>query len=93
MQRGQAISKREWKLLRVAVVGVTDHAYVGRLFFGDSETGKVVWDCDCRPSDACWLALSTDAPMLVKKAVWMDHAVQMKETAAYKVSAIAMRQL
>ncbi len=25
--------------------------YHGRLFFGDANSGEVVWDCDCRPSD------------------------------------------
>ncbi len=34
-----------------------DSTYIGRLFFGDADTGNVVWDCDCRPSDGCWLAL------------------------------------
>lgn len=56
LERGQAISKRDWKLVRVAVVSLSEQTYKGRLFFGDSE-GNVVWDCDCRPSDACWLAL------------------------------------
>ncbi len=57
LQRGQDISKKDWKLLQVAVVNMTGSSYIGRLFFGDAETGNVVWDCDCRPSDACWLAL------------------------------------
>jgi hypothetical protein len=25
--------------------------YHGRLYFGDANSGEVVWDCDCRPSD------------------------------------------
>lgn len=33
------------------------NTFVGRIFFGDPATGQVAWDCDCRPSDACWLAL------------------------------------
>lgn len=44
-------------MLRVAIVELRDTTYIGRLFFGDSETGSAVWDCDCRPSDGCWLAL------------------------------------
>ena len=43
--------------MQVAVVNMTGNSYIGRLFFGDAETGNIVWDCDCRPSDACWLAL------------------------------------
>eukprot|EP00884_Botryococcus_braunii_P000107 jgi/Botrbrau1/10097/Bobra.20_2s0005.1 len=56
LERGQAISKKEWKVVRVAVVALGDQTYIGRIFFGDSD-GNVVWDCDCRPSDGCWLAL------------------------------------
>ncbi len=56
LMRGQDISKREWKLVRGAVVEMRGNTYVGRLFFGDSE-GNVVWDCDCRPSDALYMTL------------------------------------
>jgi bifunctional DNase/RNase len=62
LQRGQDISKRDWKVLRVAIVELRDSTYIGRLFFGDADTGNVVWDCDCRPSDGCWLALKV-APL------------------------------
>lgn len=24
---------------------------------GDPDTNEVAWDCDCRPSDGCWLSL------------------------------------
>lgn len=62
LERGQEISKREWKLIRVAIVAMENSTYIGRLFFGDKETGEVVWDCDCRPSDGMWLSfqVSTD---------------------------------
>ena len=56
LERGQEISKREWKLIRVAIVDIQNSTYIGRLFFGDRETGEVVWDCDCRPSDGMWLS-------------------------------------
>jgi hypothetical protein len=56
LERGQEISKKEWKLVRMAIVAMGDSTYIGRVFFGDAE-GNVVWDCDCRPSDGCWLAL------------------------------------
>eukprot|EP00955_Chlamydomonas_euryale_P014628 157146-Chlamydomonas_euryale.AAC.2 len=48
---------RQWSLLRVAVIGLRDDVFVGRLFFGDPETGVVAWDCDCRPSDGCFLSI------------------------------------
>jgi hypothetical protein len=56
-QRGHSISKRDWTLLRVAVVACVNDVYYGRLFFGDPETQQVLWDCDVRPSDATFLAL------------------------------------
>ena len=61
LQRGQDISKRDWKVLRVAIVELRDQTYIGRLFFGDADSGAVVWDCDCRPSDGCWIALKVGA--------------------------------
>ena len=64
LQRGQEVSKRDWKVLRVAIVELRDQTYIGRLFFGDADSGAVVWDCDCRPSDGCWIALKVRlAPM------------------------------
>ena len=41
----------------MAIVDLQQQTYIGRLFFGDADSGAVVWDCDCRPSDGCWLAL------------------------------------
>lgn len=70
LQRGQEISKKEWKLLHVAIVAMADNAYVARLFFGDAETGDIVWDVDCRPSDASWLALKSKCPIYMHKDVW-----------------------
>lgn len=57
LERGQQVSRRSWGVLRVAVVELRGNTFVGRVFFGDAATGAVAWDCDCRPSDACWLAL------------------------------------
>ena len=48
---------KDFKLLHVAVVDLQSYAYIGRAFFGNPATGQLTWDCDCRPSDACWLAL------------------------------------
>lgn len=56
-QRGKQISKRDWTLLRVAVVACVNDVYYGRLFFGDPDTQEVMWDTDVRPSDATFLAL------------------------------------
>lgn len=56
-QRGRAMSKRDWTLLRVAVVACVSDVYYGRLFFGDPDTQQVLWDTDVRPSDATFLAL------------------------------------
>lgn len=56
LQRGKELSKRDWRLERVAIVELRGMAYIGRLFFGDG-AGGAAWDCDCRPSDGCWLSL------------------------------------
>lgn len=60
-QRGRAMSKRDWTLLRVAVVACVNDVYYGRLFFGDPDTQQVLWDTDVRPSDATFLALKVGA--------------------------------
>ena len=57
LERGQELSKREWKLIRVAIVEMRDSTYIGRIFFGDCESGESVYDMDCRPSDGLWLSL------------------------------------
>lgn len=57
LERGQELSKREWKLVRVAIVEMRDSTYIGRIFFGDRESGESVYDMDCRPSDGLWLSL------------------------------------
>ena len=62
LQRGQEISRSDWKLLRMAIVELREFVFIGRLFFGKEDTGEVVWDCDCRPSDGAWLALKVNCP-------------------------------
>ena len=57
VQQAQSSNPRHWGLLRVAIVGLKDDVYIARLFFGDPVTQEVVWDCDCRPSDACFLSI------------------------------------
>lgn len=79
LQRGQEISKRTWGILRVAVVELRGNTFLGRVFFGDPSTGTVAWDCDCRPSDACWLALKSKAPIYVHHQVWEDSAMLLRE--------------
>ena len=61
--RGQEISNRDWKLIRVAIVEMRDNTYIGRLFFGDKEADESVYDIDCRPSDGIWLSLKVGHPM------------------------------
>ncbi|KAL3148350.1 hypothetical protein ABBQ38_013807 [Trebouxia sp. C0009 RCD-2024] len=73
LQRGQDISNRDWKLLRVAIVDMRNNTYVARLFFGNQETGEVAWDCDCRPSDGLWLSKQAKCPMYVHKSVWFEN--------------------
>jgi hypothetical protein len=57
MEKAMSENCRHWTLLKVAIVGLQNDVFVGRLFFGDPLTGKVHWDCDCRPSDGCFLSI------------------------------------
>lgn len=79
LQRGQAISKSDWGLARVAIVDLRGGTFIGRLFFGDRDAGKIYWDCDCRPSDGVWLALQSKCPVFVSKAVWNLAAVPLSK--------------
>uniref|UniRef100_A0A383VQ72 BFN domain-containing protein n=1 Tax=Tetradesmus obliquus TaxID=3088 RepID=A0A383VQ72_TETOB len=82
-QRGRSISKRDWTLLRVAVVSCVNDVYYGRLFFGDPETQQVLWDCDVRPSDATFLALKAKAPIYVKKSVWEACSTSLRHSSTW----------
>ncbi|KAF8067229.1 hypothetical protein HT031_002276 [Scenedesmus sp. PABB004] len=82
-QRGRTISRRDWTLLRVAVVACVNDVYYGRLFFGDPETGAVHWDCDVRPSDATFLALKAKAPMYVKRTVWDACSAPLRNSSTW----------
>ena len=86
LQRGMAISKREWTVLRVAVVGMTQSAYLGRIFFGNKVTGEVCWDVDSRPSDATWLAIRTGAPIYINKSIWEASATPFDEFLGHSFS-------
>ena len=69
--RGKEISTQQWELEKVAIVRLEGGIYYGRLFFGSKESGTI-WDCDCRPSDAMWLASRQNCPIFVHKDVWEE---------------------
>ncbi|KAK9863449.1 hypothetical protein WJX84_004880 [Apatococcus fuscideae] len=77
LERGMETQRTQWQLLRVAIVELRDFTFIGRIFLGDRETGIVAWDCDCRPSDAVWLAQKTHAPMYVHKQVWRENSTPL----------------
>eukprot|EP01024_Parvocaulis_polyphysoides_P062020 TRINITY_DN6979_c0_g1_i3.p1 TRINITY_DN6979_c0_g1~~TRINITY_DN6979_c0_g1_i3.p1 ORF type:complete len:354 (+),score=37.98 TRINITY_DN6979_c0_g1_i3:104-1063(+) len=77
LERGKEISSAHWGLLRVAVVELKTNVFHGRLFFGDTRTGKAVWDCDCRPSDGSWLAIKYNVPIYVHQEVWKECAREL----------------
>lgn len=81
LSRGQEISKKDWRLVRVAIVDLRNNVYYGRLFFGETgaDGDKIVWDCDCRPSDACWLSIKAGCPIFIKQDVFDDHAVSIAD--------------
>jgi len=69
----------EWHLLHVAIVDIRDDVFIGRLFFGNPETGEIRWDCDCRPSDACWLSMKRMCPLYIHNAVWETCAQSLQK--------------
>eukprot|EP01023_Acetabularia_acetabulum_P025230 TRINITY_DN24173_c0_g2_i1.p2 TRINITY_DN24173_c0_g2~~TRINITY_DN24173_c0_g2_i1.p2 ORF type:complete len:337 (-),score=61.40 TRINITY_DN24173_c0_g2_i1:1859-2869(-) len=77
LERGKEISSNHWGVLRVAVVELKSNVFHGRLFFGDTRTGKAMWDCDCRPSDGSWIAIKYNVPIYVHKQVWKECARQL----------------
>lgn len=91
-QRGRAMSKRDWTLLRVAVVQCVNDVYYGRLFFGDPDTQQVMWDTDVRPSDATFLALKAGAPIYVRKSVWDACSTPLRNSSTWPTVAYARRQ-
>lgn len=74
IERGKELSIQDWHLLHVAIVELKENTFIGRLFFGDPETNEISWDCDCRPSDGCWLALKKMCPLYVHNDVWEECA-------------------
>ena len=81
LERGQEISKRDWRVVRVAIVELRQQTYIGRLFFGD-DAGVVMWDCDCRPSDGCWLALKVWASPSAHNALLSRHTTAARQRPA-----------
>ena len=43
-----------------------------------------MWDCDCRPSDATFLAMKAGAPIHVNKRVWNEASTRLKDTHAFE---------
>ncbi|GBF87861.1 hypothetical protein Rsub_00573 [Raphidocelis subcapitata] len=76
--------REDWKLLRASIVDLRNDVFVARLFFGDPATGEVKWDCDCRPSDATFLAMKSGAPIFVHKRVWNEAATRLRDTHAFE---------
>ncbi len=64
LERGMETHRGKWQVLRVAIVEIREFCYIGRVFFGNRETGEGAWDCDCRPSDAVWLAQKVHTIMI-----------------------------
>lgn len=79
LERGKEISKRDWTVVRVAITGLADSTFLGRIFFGDRLTGQVAWDVDCRPSDATWLAIKSGAPIYIHQSVWDTVSAPLEE--------------
>lgn len=85
LERAHSRDAKKWSLLRVAIVNLEANTFIGRLFFGDAETGEVMWDCDCRPSDGCYLSLRAHCPFFVHKRVWDQTCVPLRSSSVYKL--------
>lgn len=76
------LAKSNWTLSHVAIVDLRNGVFIGRLFFGAGDgvgsQATPVWDCDCRPSDGLWLALTANCPVYVSKAVWASAAIPVE---------------
>ena len=95
LSRGRRLSRREWSLVRVAVVDVDGRsgAFVARLFFGgkglasSSKTSPprspsdpvVTWETRARPSEAAWLAHRFDAPLFVRRDIFNSRCSPLGE--------------
>ena len=96
LSRGRRLSKREWSLVRVAVVDVDARsgAFAARLFFGgkglssassssssasSTQQPVVTWETRARPSEAAWLAHRFDAPLFVRKDIFLDRCSPLGE--------------
>lgn len=82
LERGRDLAKSNWTLSHVAIVDLRNGVFIGRLFFGAGDgvgsQATPVWDCDCRPSDGLWLALTANCPVYVSKAVWASAAIPVE---------------
>eukprot|EP00197_Chlamydomonas_leiostraca_P002202 CAMPEP_0202858110 /NCGR_PEP_ID=MMETSP1391-20130828/780_1 /ASSEMBLY_ACC=CAM_ASM_000867 /TAXON_ID=1034604 /ORGANISM="Chlamydomonas leiostraca, Strain SAG 11-49" /LENGTH=296 /DNA_ID=CAMNT_0049536993 /DNA_START=366 /DNA_END=1256 /DNA_ORIENTATION=+ len=87
LERARAGDSGRWSLLRVAIVELRDNVFIGRLFFGDPATGRVMWDCDCRPSDGCFLSIKSSCPFYVHRRVWDVAALPIRASSVYKLVA------
>jgi hypothetical protein len=91
MQKAQSENPRRWALLKVAIVALQNDVFVGRLFFGDPLTGCVHWDCDCRPSDGCFLSIKCNAALFVHENVWDAAAKLVQDSTVYQMLQEAQR--
>lgn len=92
LQRGKQISTQQWELEKVAIVRLEGGIYYGRLFFGSGDSGTV-WDCDCRPSDAMWLASRQNCPIFVHRDVWQEASVPVDSVVEIEDSSASLESI
>ncbi|KDD75445.1 hypothetical protein H632_c682p0 [Helicosporidium sp. ATCC 50920] len=76
-----ALARGGARLARAAIVDIRGQTYVGRLCFADAASGEAAWDCDCRPSDACWLSSEAGCPLYVLRSIWDQQSIQLESMA------------
>lgn len=89
LDQARSVSKKDWTIVRVAIISLAESTFIGRIFFGDRESNEISWDCDCRPSDGVFLALKHGAPIYIHQQVWDTVSApldELKENAQWQMS-------
>ena len=89
LDQARSVSKTDWTIVRVAITGLAESTFIGRIFFGNRDSDEIIWDLDCRPSDGVFLALKYGAPIYIHEKVWDTVAApldELKENAQWQMS-------
>jgi bifunctional DNase/RNase len=89
LEQAKSVSEKDWSMIRVAITDISESTFIGRIYFGDSTSQEISWDCDCRPSDGVFLALKHGAPIFIHQKVWASVSApldELKENAQWQMA-------